>query len=228
MTSTAISLLSVARRAGCTVTYAGLLALLGCASIGGVGGTAEFGCKAPVGVTCDSLSGTYYNALRKNLPSQQKSAIAAPETSTGLPMGALTGKYVAPAGHSAKHAAFVNTSVTTLGATREANAPLRSAARVLRIWIKPWEDYEGDLHSQCYVYVPIDTGHWLIDDYRFPSREVNAPIREPEVKGAAPNADVTVTGDSPRKQEDRPPFGGSRATPSVRQSSSGDGDDHGR
>ena len=52
------------------------LALAGCASMAGVGGSAEFGCKAPVGVQCDSVSGNYYNALQQNLPSQQKSAPA--------------------------------------------------------------------------------------------------------------------------------------------------------
>ena len=40
----------------------------GCASMAGVGGSAEFGCKAPVGVQCDSVSGNYYNAVQRNLP----------------------------------------------------------------------------------------------------------------------------------------------------------------
>ena len=45
----------------------------GCASMAGVGGTSEYSCKAPEGVKCDSVSGTYYNSVENNLPSQRQS-----------------------------------------------------------------------------------------------------------------------------------------------------------
>ena len=41
--------------------------------------------------------------------------------------------------------------------------PLRSSARILRLWFKPWEDADRDLYDQGYVYVQIDAGQWLID-----------------------------------------------------------------
>ena len=44
----------------------------GCASMTGVGGTSEYSCKAPEGVKCDSVSGTYYNSVENNLPSQRQ------------------------------------------------------------------------------------------------------------------------------------------------------------
>ena len=40
----------------------------GCASMAGVGGTSEYSCKAPEGVKCDSVSGTYYNSVENNMP----------------------------------------------------------------------------------------------------------------------------------------------------------------
>ena len=223
MTSMPLSLMLAARITDRTVTYVSVLALAGCASMAGVGGSAEFGCKAPVGVKCDSVSGTYYNALQQNLPSQQKSGAAAPDASA-VPtvMDKFTGKRVAPA----KDAAFVNTSVTAFGAAREAGAPLRSAARVLRLWIKPWEDSDGDLHSQSYVYVPIDAGRWLIDHYRLPSREVYAPIKPPV--SATPAADLPVTAGASRTGENAPVLSGSQAAALVRPSSSSDGNDDGR
>src|ERR1700675_2963535 len=93
MTTIATLLSSVARRACRTVIYASVLGLFGCASMAGVGGSAEFGCKAPVGVKCDSVSGTYYNALQQNLPSQQKGAPAAPDASVAPTlMDQLVGK----------------------------------------------------------------------------------------------------------------------------------------
>src|SRR5206468_11297660 len=89
---------SVARFACRVGVSASVLTLVGCASLAGVGGSAQFGCKAPVGVQCDSVSGTYYNALQQNLPSQQKSppeASAAPTV-----MDQLAGKRVIPAAYS--------------------------------------------------------------------------------------------------------------------------------
>jgi conjugal transfer pilus assembly protein TraV len=34
---------------------------------------------------------------------------------------------------------------------------------VLRLWIAPWEDDDGDLHEASVVHVLIDTGRWLIE-----------------------------------------------------------------
>src|SRR5208282_229052 len=151
-----------------------------------------------------------------NLPSQQKSAPATPDGSVAPTlMDQLVGKRAMSASFT-RNAAL--TSVTALAITREANAPLRSPARVLRLWIKPWEDSDGDLHSQSYVYVPIDAGRWVIDHYRSSSREAYAPITAPRaVKGAAPTADA-----------DAPLFSGSRAAALVRPSLSGEGDGDGR
>src|SRR5512144_1970953 len=50
----------------------------GCASMAGVGGTSEYSCKAPEGVKCDSVSGTYYNSVENNLPSQRQGGRATP------------------------------------------------------------------------------------------------------------------------------------------------------
>ena len=52
-------------------------ALGACASINGVtGSTDKFACKAPDGVACNSLSGTYANAQANNLPSQRASQVS--------------------------------------------------------------------------------------------------------------------------------------------------------
>jgi conjugal transfer pilus assembly protein TraV len=228
MTSIATLLSSVTRRACCVVIYANVLALLGCASMAGVGGSAEFGCKAPVGVKCDSVSGTYYNALQQNLPSQQKSAPVAPDASAAPTlMDQLVGKRGTFAAYSGRGAAFVNTTVTALSATRDVSAPLRSAPRVLRLWIKHWEDSDGDLHSQSYVYVPIDAGRWLIDHYRSPSRQAYAPIKAPRSAArAASTSGSAVTLDSQRAAQDETLVLGARARAIAPASvpSEGDGD----
>ena len=41
--------------------------------------------------------------------------------------------------------------------------PIRSQPTLLRLWLAPWEDADGDLHDQSYVYVMADPGRWLIE-----------------------------------------------------------------
>ena len=49
------------------------LSVTGCASnLTGLDGDSKYACQAPEGVRCDSMSGTYHNALRGNLPSQRR------------------------------------------------------------------------------------------------------------------------------------------------------------
>jgi conjugal transfer pilus assembly protein TraV len=68
-----------------------LLPLAACMNMSGLGGDSKYACKAPDGVACDSVSGTYANALHNNLPSQQaqRSARRQKETSeeNALPHG---------------------------------------------------------------------------------------------------------------------------------------------
>ena len=159
----------------------------GCASMAGVGGTSEYSCKAPEGVKCDSVSGTYYNSVENNLPSQRQSgratrqdeALAAKRsvasaiytTSTLAPLSAATSS-----GVSLPPAAYTS-------------MPLRSPARVLRLWVKSWEDADGDLMDQLYVYVPVDTGRWLVDHAQRQIRDAYAPLRPPRT-AFAPASDV--------------------------------------
>ncbi len=37
---------------------------------------------------------------------------------------------------------------------------------MLRLWIAPWEDRDGDLHEESIVHVIVDTGRWLIEHVR--------------------------------------------------------------
>lgn len=224
MTSNHDARSSVARLTRRVAIYASLLTLFGCASMAGVGGSAQFGCKAPVGVQCDSVSGTYYNALQQNLPSQRKGA---PESSAApTVMDQLVGKRATPA-YSGEGAVLASPAMNTVAAMRDVSAPLRSPARVLRLWIKPWEDRDGDLHSQSYVYVPIDAGRWLIDHYRAPPREAYAPIKAPRsVARAAATQGSSVRLDPPRTARDELP--GSREAAIALPSESAVGDGHGR
>lgn len=40
--------------------------------------------------------------------------------------------------------------------------PLRTPPEILRIWIAPWEDSTGALHSGSYIYLVVDSGKWIL------------------------------------------------------------------
>lgn len=158
------------------VALAGMLALSGCSNLSGLGGGSKYACKAPEGVACDSVSGTYANALHNNLPSQrQRQPVEAPTPSEPSPS---TVPHRAPLA-AAPAVATTGTVIPAQGAS-----PLRSQARVLRLWTKAWEDVDGDLYDQGYVYVQVSNGQWLIDHVQRQIRDAYTPLRPPS-KAAA-------------------------------------------
>jgi len=143
-----------------------VFALGGCMSMSGLGGDSKYACKAPEGVTCDSVSGTYANAVANNLPSQRKRQ-------------SPTGKATGEASTSRPSAPRTNLPAAGGSSSEEAETSLRAQARYLRLWIKPWEDIDGDLYDQAHVYVQVDQGRWQIDHIQQRIRDAYAPLRPP-------------------------------------------------
>lgn len=139
-----------------------LLALSGCASsLSGVGGAEHYACRAPEGAQCTSVSGVYANTIHGTA---QRNAL--PESLRPL-----------------------KTPLRTTAAEKSAAEPdpaLRSAPRLLRIWIAPWEDSDGDLHEAASVHMLVDPGHWLIEHVR-PARKIQPDAVAPPAT-AAPDA----------------------------------------
>ena len=158
-----------------------VLALSGCMSMSGLGGDSKYACKAPDGVTCDSVSGTYANAVANNLPSLRKrqTARSATPVERQVPAPAVPRDGLPAAGGSS---------------SQEQGSALRAQARYLRLWVKPWEDIDGDLYDQAHVYVQIDQGRWLIDHVQQRIREAYTPLRPPPAasSAAAPANDNAV------------------------------------
>ena len=128
-------------------------ALSACSSMSGYDAKSSFACKAPDGILCESMSGIYANARANNLPGQRGSGRAAEPAE---PQTAKTG------------AAVMSRPI-------ESGTPIRSAPRVLRVWFAPWEDSDGDLHDQSYVYLPVDSGRWLIEQGELKAGEASWP-----------------------------------------------------
>jgi conjugal transfer pilus assembly protein TraV len=41
--------------------------------------------------------------------------------------------------------------------------PIRTPSKVMRVWIAPWEDSDGDLNVSGYVYTEIEPRRWMVD-----------------------------------------------------------------
>jgi conjugal transfer pilus assembly protein TraV len=157
----------------------------GCASMAGVGGTSEYSCKAPEGVKCDSVSGTYYNSVENNLPSQRQGGRATPrDEATPIRMEVLADRRNAASSADLTPALTALATASGVPPAAYTSMPLRSPARVLRLWVKPWEDADGDLMDQLYVYVPVDNGRWLVDHTQRQIRDAYAPIKVPRTARA--------------------------------------------
>lgn len=140
-----------------------LLALAGCAgTMSGLDGQGKFSCKAPDGISCASLSGVYANAVQNNLPGQRPHTEAAKRESAAPKIA---------------HQALIS------------GEPIRSAQKVRRVWLAPWEDDEEVLHDQSYFYLVVDPGRWQVEHSRRMASEGYRPVVPPKIfTPAAPNA----------------------------------------
>lgn len=157
-----------------------MLPLAACVNMSGLDGDSKYSCAAPEGVACDSVSGTYENSIRNNLPSQQrrKAGGSATETSSDAPSRTSQNSPRQP-----------SPALIAPDADTPQPQALRSQARYLRLWIKPWEDVDGDLFDQAHIYVQIDNGRWQIEHIQQAIRDHYAPVRPPPATASGAAAD---------------------------------------
>ena len=153
------------------------LALSGCAStLSGVGGADGYACKAPEGAMCTSVSGVYANTAqgmqKPTKPAEKKSPPAAP-------------------------ALYGATSIAPGKLAPASSTSIRSNPCVLRLWIAPWEDADGDLHEEALVHMVVDPGRWLIEHVR--------PVSRNRVDGVAPPIAPVIQDPAPAKAPSETP-----------------------
>ncbi|KVO09633.1 type IV conjugative transfer system protein TraV [Burkholderia ubonensis] len=130
-----------------------VLAVLSACSFSGLDAQSKFACKAPDGVVCDSMTGSLANLQAGNVRNTRTSQLAAASapTSKTPAQGAV------------------------LARPLFSGSPIRSAPHVVRAWIAPWEDADGDLHDQSYIYLTTDTGRWLVEHNQRRIRDLYRP-----------------------------------------------------
>ena len=159
----------------CFGAMIGLL-MAGCGNMSGLGGSEQYGCKAPAGVQCQSVSGNYYNSVR--------GTTRLPAVGTGAQQGAQQVPSMPLMNASLSRRVSLPPDRTVAVGAGYAPQPLRSSPRILRLWIKPWEDADHDLVDQSYVYVRVDQGKWMLDHVQRQVREAYAPLRAPAKEAA--------------------------------------------
>ena len=116
--------------------------------------TTEYGCKGmPEDPKCLSTTEAY-QLSDKALPDPMKMS-----------------EMNAAGGNAQTDSTFTSSSINSLPPTPilqqpvpkiDDPTPIRTPAQVMRIWIAPWEDAEGDLMVSNYVYTEIEPRRWMI------------------------------------------------------------------
>ncbi len=147
--------------------------LTACASnLSGLDGSDTHSCPYSEGVTCKPMSQVYEE-------STQGLASTAPATTEQA--RALDTAQADPVAAPRPRTGFA--SVTEAG-----QVPLRTRPSVMRVWVAPWEDADGDLHEAAWIALRVDDGHWNIDHLRERLREGFSAALTPPPAAEAPAA----------------------------------------
>ncbi|WP_079857412.1 type IV conjugative transfer system lipoprotein TraV [Vibrio parahaemolyticus] len=123
------------------------LLLSGCTSIG----SDEYSCSGiPDGVQCMSARDVYAATNDGNIPRSVKPGEEPVSVSGEIANSSSTGDSV------------IDNYVTPRLPNRP--VPIRTPAQVMRIWVAPWEDTNGDLIVTGYVYTEIEPRKWVIGE----------------------------------------------------------------
>ena len=125
-----------------------LLFLSGCA-------TPKYACGVPDGIGCKPLSEVHRMArdgtlkmksAPNNLAEESKPKVQAEVTST-----------------AESEVDLVESRLTADVITVTPGAPILIPPRTLRVWVARWPDEDGTLHDETYLYLKLDSGHWLVE-----------------------------------------------------------------
>lgn len=169
-----------------------IAALAGCSGTMGLGGSSEFACPLTGGVTCENVSSVYRMSRNGTLPSKAPPPSPSSSNSSSAPTPSPSG---APVEMAPARPATVATAVPVSTATPSrtgatAPMPIRSQPRILRGWIVPYEDADGDLVGDAFVFIPVDGGRWMVEHARQRVRDAYAPARPAAAAAAAPSSAV--------------------------------------
>ena len=155
--------------------------LSGCAgSMSGLSGSDQLSCPVSQGVTCKPMTEVYEDygkPASRAAAARTTESVSAEATSAegivSLPSRGVV--YVPPGAESGP-------------------MPLRTRPNVMRVWVAPWVDADGDLHEGAWIAMQLDDGRWNIDHVRAEIRDTyGASLVPPPVNQAAKPAAAKPT-----------------------------------
>lgn len=138
--------------------------LTGCAGniTGLVGAQEDFGCPASGGVNCTTVSATYEREHADDVKSEVKTLTGVDSANNNDTLGR----------EPIRNDRIAVTS-TPVEADRRFNGPIkhqdlspRAPERLVMLWILPWVDAAGDLHSDSRVWMRVRDAAWRIESVR--------------------------------------------------------------
>lgn len=139
--------------------------LAGCAGniTGLVGAQEDFGCLASGGVNCTTVSATYEREHASETESR-KPTLTGPDTNVAR---AYQSQEPAEDARIAVTAQVTEVSVKqNVRAVTRTELTSRAPERLVMLWILPWVDTAGDLHSDSRVWMRVRDAAWKIESVR--------------------------------------------------------------
>lgn len=156
-----------------------------CGSLSGLDAQTDFGCKAPKGVSCASITAVHANANAGTLPALQRGGQDGPVEPDGSSVRGVAPPRTERSGYvtpeplpTAQAAAQAGAGVSPASMNAPSTGtPLRTPERILRVWVAPFEDSDGDFHDQRYLYVTVNHGQWTVQRARAGVRNQYQTVR---------------------------------------------------
>ncbi len=171
--------------------------------------SAKFACKDKVnikGEKCNPITAVYEDKiLGKDVvpPQEEKEVSTKKKAKVSFSQGAL--KESATLKGAPKESATSEDVDTVRSLSLEDEKPIRLPPRIIRMWVAPWEDGDGDLHQPSYIYSEISPkrGRWLFGEKELVTTQ---PILRPVEK---PGED-SRKGEGEKKEKQGPKEGDSK------------------
>lgn len=143
--------------------FSAILTLTGCSSITGLqDAKSDFACSVDMTPRCASLS-TVHESLDKE-ETLGNAIVIRNETQESQ----------------------VSQSIDSLMIETPLMSPKRAPEEILRIWIAPYIDKEGDLHAEHVIFTTVRTARWAPDSLEIKSLEESTNRMISPLKGSAP------------------------------------------
>jgi len=148
-------------------------ALSGCANLGF--GEKEYACPGrPDGVSCVSTTDLYDMTDGDDYAEQLEAARRRPGDKNSKPED-VQARFAKPRGPK-----------PVVPELEDGAMPIRTPARVMRIWVAPWETAIGDLHLAEMVYTEVEARRWQVGVDRPDVKQSIRPLEAGVVEKAAP------------------------------------------